>query len=79
MNYREKCLAYEVARNVFPRWNETHTRKYSCIIYVYDHNPRRPFSVIKRLVRVLQVVRCTPIVFNTSFASGPVFCSLIKL
>lgn len=39
---------------------------------------------IKRRVRVLQVVRCTPIVFNTSFASGPVvranvFCSLINL
>ena len=78
-------LANKAVRYVFSKMaRNTH---YSCILFLHDYNLCRPFSIkiyIKRSVRVLQIVRCTPIVFKASLASGPVvlanvFCWLINL
>lgn len=74
MKYREKCLVmlWSCAGCIFQDGTKRTLESTHVFLDVYNHNPCRPFSVIKRCVGLLQVVRCAPIVFNTSFASGPV-------
>ena len=72
----------------FPRWQKKkHSIDNTHVFFMLTtiiRADRFQKIYIKRRVSFLQIVRCTPIVFNTSFASGPVvranvFCSLIKV